>query len=132
MSCLFLRNCTLIVYFEDRKTHRPNRRVFLKRSKRLKRSLGKFVHTFVRFTFIELYRRHFVLRNVPFATFYATRIFHPSGTSQIFRQKLVNMIFLSTKQIKMNFRRAAFSKHNYSLENQRAYLKTSLVTFLSA
>lgn len=139
MSCLFLRNCTLIVYLCDEiNASRIVKHIaqiaayfWSDRKDRKGRSGSSFTLSFdLRSSnYIDGISFYEMFLSPPFTQLeYSILPERP----RFFDKKLVNIIFLSTKQIKMNFRRAAFNKHNYSLENQRAYLKTPLVTFLSA
>lgn len=130
MSCLFLRNCTLIVYLRDEINasrivkHIAQIAAYF-RSDRKDRSGSSFTLSFdLRSSnYIDGISFYEMFLSPPFTQLeYSILPERP----RFFDEKLVNMIFLSTKQIKMNCRLAAFNKHNYSLENQRAYLKTPL------
>lgn len=83
--------------FEDRmhwQAYKLNRRVFLERLKRLKRSVDKFVpiYILIRRTFMELYRCHFVAQ--PFSVFRVSWILRPCRTSRAFRRETSQYDFL--------------------------------------
>ena len=97
----------------------PELRVFFKRPKKWKRSLGKFVPIYISIrSFIELCRCHFVPQ--PFSVFHAVWTFHPFRISQIFQYEFFYRS--NSLKIRTNFPSSKCNKCNILLKiNQHIY-----------